>query len=361
MLSNQKIKKTFTLKYLASLTKSTLVGDADHCVNGVESLNSSDNSKIAFLSDNRYRSLLSSCSAGAVFVHNSFKITDSKNYLLSDNPSKAIQKVLSLFHTTQKVTPGIHPNACISKNATVSDSATIAAGCIIEDGVQIADGVVIMANVTIGHDTQIGKDSLIHPSVVIQKNSTIGKRVIIQSGAIIGSCGYGYFTDNLANHEKIEHFGNVIVEDDVEIGANTTIDRARISSTIIGRGTKIDNLVQIAHNVILGQSNLIVSQTGISGSTSTGNRVILGGQSGIVGHIHITDDVILAAKGGFSKSIKKKGIYSGAPAQPLSQYNKNTVQLRGIEKSINLIRHLEEKVSQLEKKLALLEKTAISN
>lgn len=361
-LSSQKAKNTsFTLEFLASLTKSTLIGDASLLIDGVDSLDCTSLSKISFLSHLRYKHLLGSSKVGAIIVPQDYNISDSKNYLVSDNPSKAIQKILHLFNKDKEHQPYKHPDAIISSKATISSTARIEAGCVIENGVEIGAETIIMANSYIGKNVTIGSNCLLHPNVVIQNNCILGENIVIQSGTVVGSCGYGYFTNEKGKHEKIEHFGNVILEDEVEIGANTTIDRARFNSTIIGKGTKIDNLVQIAHNVILGQDNLIVSQCGVSGSTTTGNRVILGGQTGIVGHIHITDDVILAAKGGFSKNINEKGIYSGAPAQPIQQYNKNYVLLRDINRPIKRIKNLEEKITLLEKKLASLENSSDSH
>jgi UDP-3-O-[3-hydroxymyristoyl] glucosamine N-acyltransferase len=171
---------------------------------------------------------------------------------------------------------------------------------------------------------------------------------------VIGSCGFGYTTDEQGTHTKLEHFGNVLLEDDVEIGANTTIDRARFKTTRVGKGTKIDNLVQIGHNVVLGTHNIIVSQTGIAGSTRTGRNVVMGGQAGIVGHIEIADFVMIATRGGVSKSIKQGGKYAGEPVMSLSDHNRMQVHLRKIEEYV-------ERIEELEKKLAALDLSSVSN
>jgi UDP-3-O-[3-hydroxymyristoyl] glucosamine N-acyltransferase len=346
--SPQVSKKAYTLDFLASHTSSKLVGDANFSISGAQSIELAKHNEVSFVAHNRYTALIEKSSSGVIIVPNNYSCVEGKNYLLSDDPSRAFQKILTLFHNKIDCRSGISDHAYIASSASIDNSVNIAPGCVVGQDSIIGANTTLMPGVIIGKNVVIGSNCILYPAVVVQDHCTIGQRVILQPGAIIGSCGYGYFSDKRGNHEKIEHFGNVILENDVEIGANTTIDRARFNSTIIGKGTKIDNLVQIAHNVILGQNNLIVSQTGISGSTSTGDRVILGGQCGIVGHIHITNDVILAAKGGFSKSIKESGIYSGAPAQPLQQYNRNSVQLRGIDKAFT-------RIKQLEKKLALLE------
>ena len=171
--------------------------------------------------------------------------------------------------------------------------------------------------------------------------------MIIQPGAVIGSCGFGYITDNRGIHTKLNQIGTVIIEDDVEVGANTTIDRSRFKSTKIGEGTKIDNLVQIAHGVVLGKHNIIVSQVGIAGSTETGNHVVIGAQAGVSGHLFITHKTMIAAKAGISKSILKSGNYRGIPAVPILEFNRNSVYLRNIDKYIQQIKHLEEKLNTL--------------
>ena len=172
--------------------------------------------------------------------------------------------------------------------------------------------------------------------------------MILQPGAIIGSCGFGYLTDAKGTHTKIDQLGIVVIEDDVEIGANTTIDRARFKETHVSRGTKIDNLVQIGHNVFLGPHNILVSQCGIAGSSKTGRNVVLGGQVGVIGHIELTDGVMVASRGGVSKSLTKTGKYSGAPALPLSEHNRQQVYLRKIETYVKRIEELEKRLSALE-------------
>jgi UDP-3-O-[3-hydroxymyristoyl] glucosamine N-acyltransferase len=194
----------------------------------------------------------------------------------------------------------------------------------------------------------VGSGCLFYPHVIIREKCTIGNRVILQPGAVIGSCGFGFTTDALGKHTKLDQLGTVIIEDDVEVGANTTIDRARFKSTIIAKGTKIDNLVQIGHNVHIGPDNIIVSQTGIAGSTKTGKNNVFGGQTGIVGHLEIADYVMIATRGGVSKSILKAGKYAGSPVMGLSEYNRQQVYLRKIETYIEQIETLETRLQKLE-------------
>lgn len=199
----------------------------------------------------------------------------------------------------------------------------------------------------------IGSDCHLYPNAIVRERCQIGNRVILQPGAVIGSCGFGYTTDNRGRHSKLNQVGIVIIEDDVEIGANTTIDRSRFKATVIGRGTKIDNLVQIAHGVVIGQDNIIVSQTGIAGSTRTGNWVIIGGQVAITGHITIADRVMIAARTGISKSITEAGKYGGLPAVPLKEHQRHSVYLRNIEKYVKEIKELQDRLFELERKVRM--------
>jgi UDP-3-O-[3-hydroxymyristoyl] glucosamine N-acyltransferase len=194
-------------------------------------------------------------------------------------------------------------------------------------------------------------DCRIDPSCVIRERCRLGNRVILQSGAIIGSCGFGYITDKEGAHLKLEQIGSVFLEDDVEIGANTTIDRSRFKVTIVRKGTKIDNLVQIAHNVEVGPYNLIAAQTGIAGSAKTGRHVLLGGQVGVLGHVELESGTMIATRGGVSKSLRA-GKYRGSPAIPVIEYNRQEVHIRRLKEYVERIKLLEEKTAQLEKNLA---------
>jgi UDP-3-O-[3-hydroxymyristoyl] glucosamine N-acyltransferase len=189
---------------------------------------------------------------------------------------------------------------------------------------------------------------MLHPKVTIRETCILGDRVVIQSGAVIGSCGFGYHTDEKGHHIALEQLGCVVLEDDVEIGANTTIDRARLKETRIGRGTKVDNLVQIAHQVIMGEDCLVVSQTGIAGSTKVGNHCVFGGQVGIIGHLTIGSKVMLAARSATAKSILEPGIYSGAPAIPIKEHNEWLVLTRNIKSLVQRVKSLESKEKSLQ-------------
>jgi len=195
--------------------------------------------------------------------------------------------------------------------------------------------------VYVGPQSTIGMDCTLHPHSVVREATVIGNRVILQPGAVIGSCGYGYLTDRSGHHTKLDQLGNVVIGDDVEVGANTTIDRARFQSTSVQEGTKIDNLVQIAHNVEIGKHNLIVAQVGIAGSTKIDDHVVLGGKVAVNGHIHIGKGVRVAACSGISKSLPEAGDYGGVPVQPLAEYNRNTVYLRRVGELFQRLKAIE--------------------
>jgi UDP-3-O-[3-hydroxymyristoyl] glucosamine N-acyltransferase len=257
------------------------------------------------------------------------------NYLLKDAPDYRPR--------------GIHPTAVIAPGAKLSPGVAVGAHTIIEDGVVIEEGSVIYGNCYVGAEAHLGKDCLIYPNVVLRERVSLGNRVIIHSGTVIGSDGYGYIPVD-GKHMKIPQVGTVLIEDDVEIGANVTVDRARFDKTIIGEGTKIDNLVQIGHNVTIGKHCLIVAQSGIAGSTKLGDYVILAAQSGLVGHIEIGDGAIVGAQSGVSKSIKAGEKVFGYPAQPMKDALKNNAHIQRLDKYVETIKDLKKRIEDLEKK-----------
>jgi UDP-3-O-[3-hydroxymyristoyl] glucosamine N-acyltransferase len=342
--------KKYTLQELANLTNCELVGNPDHLVTGVESLEDADLGDISFLANLRYKEAMARSLAGAIFIPRSLEYNETKNYLLSDDPSVSFQKAISLFLNDPKAKTGfdgIHSTAVIHPSAILGKNVQIGPYVSIDQHTEIGDGTQISSLVSIGANSKIGCNCVLHSQVTIREGSILGNNVVLQPGAVIGSCGFGFSTDAKGIHTKLDQLGIVEIEDDVEIGANTTIDRARFKKTIIGKGTKIDNLVQIGHNVHLGPHNLIVSQTGISGSAKTGRNVILGGQCGVTGHLKIPDGTLVASRGGISKTLPKAGKYSGAPVLPLNEYNRQQVHLRKITEYVSRIEELEKKLESL--------------
>ena len=333
----------FTLAELAAITQSKLKGDPNFVVTGVNTLEEAVASDVSFLANPRYREAMKKSRAGVICLEAAEQ--DEKNYLISDNPSRAFQiiaELLLLSTSRESGFQGIHPTAVIHPSASIGPDVTIGPYAVIDRDVRIGARTSIGPHVSIGFEVQIGEDCHIHPSCVIRERSLLANRVILQPGAVIGSCGFGYLPDNQGHFKKLEQLGNVVLEDDVEIGANTTIDRSRFKQTIIRKGSKIDNLVQIAHNVEIGEHNAIAAQTGIAGSSKTGKNVMMGGQVGILGHVALDDQVLLATRSGVSKSLKK-GTYRGSPAIPIAEFNRQEVYIRKLEEYSKRVKELEKK------------------
>ncbi len=345
------MKKEISLLELAKITNSKLVGDPSKVISSVNPLDVADERDASFLSNPKYLDAMKNSSAGVICIDPATKLIDQKNFLVSDNPSRTFQQIAELIFDDESLKTGfsgIHASAVIHESAVIAKDVIIGPSVVIDQGVTIESGTIIHALCSIGPKVVIGKDCVIHSNVSIREASLIGNRVTLQPGCVIGSCGFGFTTSAEGNHTKLMQIGNVIIEDDVEIGANTTIDRARFKSTLIRKGTKIDNLVQIGHNVEVGKNNIIVSQAGIAGSAKFGDNVFLGGQSGVIGHVEVADNVKIATRGGISKSISEPGIYGGGPAQKLSDFNKQQVHMRKIEKYAKKIEELEKRLSSLE-------------
>ena len=340
--------KTFTLKELATLTDSKLIGKPDHKIYDVADLNSATDKDASFLGNPRYESSMRTTKAGVVFVSPKINLIDGRNFLVTEDTYSAFQKTIETFRggSLEKTGfTGIHPSAVVHETCKIGRDVTICPNAVIDKNTVIGDRTYVGVGCSIGPNCTIGEDCIFHPNVTIREHCKIGNRVIFQPGVVIGSCGYGYVQNKQGRHIKLNHLGIVVIEDDVEIGANTTIDRARFTTTRIGRGTKIDSLVEIGHNVNIGEDNIIVGLSGIGGSTTTGNHVIIAGQVGIDSHIKIPDGTILSARTGVSKSLTA-GKYGGNPAMPLADYNRNSVYLRNIHKSVNTLKELEKRITE---------------
>lgn len=322
-----------------------LVGDPALRITGAASLGEAVPGEITFYSDPRYGPLLRKTRASAVFVPPDFVGSIAPAQIRVCHPNKAFEQVVLRFapkHVT--FTPGIHATAVIDPTAQIGKRVSIQPYAVIEAAVRIGDDTVIGAGSYIGHETVIGAACLIYPRVTIRERSRIGSRVIIHSGAVIGADGFGFEVVD-GRQEKIQQLGIVQVEDDVEIGANTTVDRARFGRTWIQQGVKIDNLVQVAHNVVIGKHSVVAAQTGISGSTRVGEHVQMGGQVGIVGHVDIADGSRIAAQSGVSKSIPG-GTWFGYPAMPMPEARRQIAWVRRLGR-------LFERVKEIERKLGL--------
>jgi len=339
-----------TLNEIAKLVDGKVIGNGDILITGASGIREATNQEITFLANPKYGLLMDKTKAAAIVTSADAQKTN-KPIILTENPSLAFTKIISLFTPLDVGHPScIDYTVVMGKNVSLGKDVAIGPYTVIGDNVNIGDNTIIYAGCYIGHHTKIGAKTLIYPHVSIRERINIGARVIIHSGTVIGSDGFGFATIKGAHH-KIPQVGIVEIGDDVEIGANVTIDRARFDKTIIGRGTKIDNLVQIAHNVVIGENSLIVAQVGISGSTIIGNSVTLGGQAGLVGHINIGDNAIVTAQSGVAKSVPPDTMVSGCPARPYMTTQRVNASLQNLPKLFDLVKELKKKIEELEAKL----------
>jgi UDP-3-O-[3-hydroxymyristoyl] glucosamine N-acyltransferase len=320
-----------------------LHGDPEREISGAASLAEAAVDEIAFYSDPRYGSLLRKTRAAAVFVPLNFSDTISAAQIRVANPSKAFEQVVLKFAPNPiSFAAGVHSSAIVDPSVKLGNRVSIQPHAVIEAAVRIGDDTVVGAGSYIGHESVIGASCVIYPNATIRERTRIGARVIIHSGAVIGADGFGFeFVEK--RHEKIPQLGIVQIDDDVEIGANTTIDRARFGRTWIQEGVKIDNLVQVAHNVVIGRHSIIAAQTGISGSTRVGEYVTMAGQVGIVGHVTIGDRTVLAAQSGVSKDIPG-GVWFGYPAAPLPEAKRQVAWVRRLGKLFDRVKAIEKKL-----------------
>ena len=288
-------------------------------IKGLKSISSAKKGDLTFVADKKHLKDLEKTSASAILTFQKLDIQIPQ--VIVKNPQTVFYKLIGImFPEEEKI--GISENAKISKSAKIGKDVYIGDFAVIEENVEIKDRVKIYPHCYIGKNTTIGENTIIYPNVVIYRDTVIGKNVIIHSGSVIASDGFGYYQED-GKHKKIKHIGRVVIQDDVEIGANTTIDRAMVDETIIKRGTKIDNLVMIAHNCHIGENTILVSQVGIAGSSKVGNNVILAGQVGVADHVAIGDNVIVTAKSGVAKNLEPNKVYgSGFHAIEWSKWKK---------------------------------------
>jgi UDP-3-O-[3-hydroxymyristoyl] glucosamine N-acyltransferase len=310
---------------------------------GVASLDDANEGDISFYGNPKYLKALRKSRATAVLVPHGFAEEVAATCVWVDNPAEAFAKLLEIFAPAPiPLAPGIHPTAVVAGDAEIGADVTIEAFAVIESGVRIGARTVVGSHGYVGHHAVLGEDCRLYPHVTIRERTQIGNRVVFHPGVVIGSDGFGYeFRDG--RQQKIPQTGTVQIDDDVEIGANSTIDRARFGRTWIQEGVKIDNLVQIAHNVTIGRHTVVCAQVGISGSVRVGNYVTLAGKVGVNGHIEIGDGAIAAAMGAITKSVPPREVLVGVPARPMREYKRNLALLNNIHKLYERVKRLEEK------------------
>ncbi len=326
---------SFMLGELASKFGCELIGDDEIRVNKVSTLQDADHGSISFLSNPVYRPHLIQTKASAVILTKDDQQDCPCASLICEDPYLVFTRISSILDYSKSFSPERHPASFIHENTIIPDSCNIQAGAFIAEGVNLGESVYIGANSVIEKNVQIGDNSWVAPNVTVMNDCNIGRRVIVHPGVVIGGDGYGFSENEDHAWEKIPQVGAVIIGDDVEIGANTTIDRGTLSNTVIGNGVKLDNQIMIAHNVVIGDHTVIVASTSIAGSSKIGKYCRISGQVGITGHVEIADHTTLTARTSVMKSISKSGVYSSNlfPQQESKEWQKNVAKFRRLNKS----------------------------
>jgi UDP-3-O-[3-hydroxymyristoyl] glucosamine N-acyltransferase len=339
-----------TVRSLAEHVGGTVIGDgAEAVVTGISDLAAAQPDQVSFFANTKYEAQARASKAAAILVSAKDAPKFSFTRIVVESPSSAFGKIADLFAPPPVHDElGIHPTAVVSPDAFIGEGASVQAHAVIAPGVRIGARVVIGANCFVGENVTIGDDTRLYPLVTVRERCVIGSRVILHSGVVIGADGFGYdFDPKTGRHMKIAHIGIVQIDNDVEIGANTTIDRARFGKTHIGEGAKIDNLVMIGHNVVVGAHSIIVGQTGVSGSTSLGRYVTLAGQVGLAGHLTVGDKAVVTAQSGINKDVPAGAVVAGRHAMPIRESLKMEALMRRLPELLERIKSLEEKLKSL--------------
>jgi UDP-3-O-[3-hydroxymyristoyl] glucosamine N-acyltransferase len=338
-----------TLQEIARLLGGDVMGAADVVISDVRPIEEANEGDITFIANKKYLAKLKTTKATAILAPPQIAAA-GKNLLIVADPYAAFGKLLALFYPLEHGVSGISPDAYIEDGAIVSPEAIVFAGVFISRGAKIEKGAVLYPGVYIGRNVSVGENSVLYANVTIYYGCIIGKRVILHSGVVVGADGFGFAAPGVSN-TKIPQVGIVQIDDDVEIGANSTIDRATMGKTWIKRNVKIDNLVQIAHNVVIGENSAIAAQVGISGSTKLGKSVMVGGQTGMAGHIKIGDHVTIAARSGLHRDIESHQTVGGTPPLPYQQWLKLEACKLKLPKMKKTIEELVKKVESLQEKI----------
>jgi UDP-3-O-[3-hydroxymyristoyl] glucosamine N-acyltransferase len=343
----------FTAAQIAGELKGEIIGDGSIPLTGVAPAEHARAGDLTYAENAAYFAAAERSQAAAILVPEPFA-PSTKVLILVANARVALARVLPVFFPPEEHAPGVHPTAVIADSARVDPSAHIGPGCVIGPRVTLADRCVLMGNNHVRADCHLGESCCLFPNVVLYRNTQIGRRVTIHAGTVIGSDGYGYVLDQ-GRHRKVLQSGNVTIGDDVEIGANTAIDRGTLGPTVIGEGTKIDNLVHIAHNVVIGRHCLIMGQVGFAGSTRLGDYVVIASQSGIADHLKLGNQAVVGAKSGVMRDVPDGTRVLGIPAAPDRQAKRQIIALQRLPDLVHRTRELEKQLEQLAAKCAILE------
>lgn len=338
----------YTVEELAGKVSGKVIGDGQVVIEETRSLEQSAPQAISFAIGD-YCEFVGQSKAGAVIVEAPIEGVTIPQIVV-ENAKVAFSEVLALFHPPVVLPRTIHETAIIGKNVTLGKNISVGPYCIISDNAVIGDNVTLHPYVYIGHNARIGEDTAIYAGAVVHENCILGKRVVLRAKAVIGGEGFGFATEN-GVHTHIPQVGNVILEDDVEVGSCSTIDNATMGSTLVRRGTKIDNLVHLGHNVEIGEDCFLIAQVGIAGSTKCGNHVIFAGQTGCTGHITIGDNVTFAGKTGITGNVPSNGTYAGYPMRPHREWLKLAAYETRLPEMAKTIKQLEKELAKLKEQL----------
>jgi UDP-3-O-[3-hydroxymyristoyl] glucosamine N-acyltransferase len=336
-----------TLKEISQFVGGKITGDETLKISNLSRIEEAKENDLTFLYHPSYEKFFPETKASAIIVKPDFKKTRNDiAYIEIDKPEDAFAELIINFFSMEVLLDGIDEKAYVHKNAEIGENVALGKNVVISAGCKIGNNVKVFHNTVLLENVVIGNDCILYQNVSIREDSKIGNRVIIHAGSVIGSDGFGFNPDEKGRYRKVPQIGNVIIGDDVEIGANACVDRAALGSTVIGRGTKIDNLVQIAHNCEIGEDTVISGQAGVAGSSKVGNNCILAGQVGIASHLNLGSTVVLLAQSGVTKSLKP-GYYFGTPAKELKTAHKLEAHMRRLPEYSDRINELEKEIKQL--------------
>ena len=341
----------FSASQIAELLEGEIVGNPETEVSGLSKIEEGQSGTLSFLANPKYAHYIYTTGASLVIVAKDFlperALPETCTLIKVADPYASFAKLLDMYNRVKHDRKGIAKSAVVEENVAIGENVFIGANTVVESGVTIGDNSKIYPQVYLGPNVKIGANTIIHPGVRILADCEIGDNCVLHAGVIIGGDGFGFAPNSENNYQKVAQIGNVIIHDYVEVGANTTIDRATLGSTVIRKGVKIDNLIQIAHNVDIGDNTVIAAQTGIAGSTHIGKNCMIGGQVGIVGHLSIADGTMIAAQSGIGSSIKEKAIMQGSPAFSIGDYKKSYIGFRKLPELMREIHQLKQELAAL--------------
>lgn len=346
------MNKKFTLRELSKMLSCQMIGDPEYTISGVNSINDAKQDELTFYTGSTSTPQFEESLAGIICTNKEYQTRKGRNYLISDDPEDLFESAAKIICHNAMISgfKSIHPTAVVHQSAKIGKNVELGPFVVIDRDCIIGENTKIYAHTTIGPKTKIGNECMIHSNVTIRENCSIGNRVILQPGCVIGACGYGYRQNASNEHKKLIHYAGVTLEDDVEVGANATIDRGRLKDTLVKKGVKIDNLVMIAHNSKIGENTLVIAQAGIAGSTTIGKNCIIAAQAGVVQHVELADQVIIGAQSAASKTISKPGAFGGAmPTRPVNEYRRQVAHIYRLDQYVKVLTSLRKRVEELEK------------